>query len=199
MLNIEARSRLLREAATLGWAAISTNQRPFEKAGISLMSRTTLAVSLLVSAALFSPAKALPQGETTGAIIGHVTDATSATIPGALVTITNRETGLQRSAQTDDEGRFNFPQLKPGSYSVTVEAAGFDSQKDDNVLSGLGQRQTVNFTLKVAKSQQTVEVSGEPPLINSENANTSTNLNAPALVEHTRNLDGQEFPYRRAP
>ena len=145
------------------------------------MSRTTLAVSLLVSAALFSPAKALPQGETTGAIIGHVTDATSATIPGALVTITNRETGLQRSAQTDDEGRFNFPQLKPGSYSVTVEAAGFDSQKDDNVLSGLGQRQTVNFTLKVAKSQQTVEVSGEPPLINSENANTSTNLNAPAL------------------
>jgi hypothetical protein len=145
------------------------------------MSPTTLAVFLLGSAALFCPAKALPQGETTSAIVGQVTDVTSATIPGALVTITNRETGLQRSAQTDDVGRFNFPQLKPGSYSVKAEAAGFDSQKNDNVLSGLGQRQIVNFTLKVAKSQQTVEVSGEPPLINSENANTSTNLNAPAL------------------
>jgi len=145
------------------------------------MSPTTFAVFLLGSAALFCPAKALPQGETTSAIVGQVTDVTSATIPGALVTITNRETGLQRSAQTDDVGRFNFPQLKPGSYSVKAEAAGFDSQKNDNVLSGLGQRQIVNFTLKVAKSQQTVEVSGEPPLINSENANTSTNLNAPAL------------------
>ena len=109
-----------------------------------------------MTVALFCPSAALPQGETTSAIVGQVTDATSAAIPGALVTITNRETGLQRSAQTDDEGRFNFPQLKPGSYSVKVEAAGFDSQKNDNVLSGLGQKQAVNFTLKVAKSEQTV-------------------------------------------
>jgi hypothetical protein len=145
------------------------------------MPRAILPGFLLVTVALFGPSAALPQGETTSAIVGQVTDATAAAIPGALVIITNRETGLQRSAQTDDEGRFNFPQLKPGSYSVKVEAAGFDSQKNDNVLSGLGQKQAVNFRLKVAKSEQTVEVSGEPPLINSENANTSTNLNAPAL------------------
>ena len=62
-----------------------------------------------------------------------------------------------------------------------MEAEGFDPQQNDNVISGLGQKQTVNFTLKVAQSKQTVEVSGEAPLINPENANTSTNLNAPAL------------------
>jgi Carboxypeptidase regulatory-like domain len=145
------------------------------------MGRTILPSLLLVSAALSCSPKALPQGETTSAIVGQVTDATNSAIPGALVSITNRETGLQRSAKTDDEGRFSFPQLKPGSYSVKVAAAGFDQQKNDNVLAGLGQKQTVNFTLNVAKSQQTVEVSGESPLINSENANTSTNLNAPAL------------------
>jgi hypothetical protein len=127
------------------------------------------------------PEASFSQGETTSAIVGQVTDATNAAIPGATVTITNRETALQRTAKTDDEGRFNFPQLKPGTYSVKVEAEGFDPRQNDNVLSGLGQKQTVNFTLKVAQSNQTVEVSGAAPLINPENPNTSTNLNAPAL------------------
>ena len=104
--------------------------------------------------------RSLAQGETTSAIVGQVTDATNAAIPGATVTITNRETGLQRSAKTDEEGRFNFPQLKPGAYSVKVEAEGFEAQQNDNVFSGLGQKQTVNFTLKVAQSNQTIEVSG---------------------------------------
>jgi hypothetical protein len=128
-----------------------------------------------------SPIGALAQGETTSAIVGQVTDATSAAIPRATVTITNRENALQRSSKTDEEGRFNFPQLKPGTYSVRAEAEGFDRQQNDNVVSGLGQKQTVNFTLKVAQSNQTVEVNSAAPLINPENANTSTNLNAPAL------------------
>ena len=127
------------------------------------------------------PGKAFPQGETTSAIVGQVTDATNAAIPGATVTITNRETALQRSAKTDDEGRFNLPQLKPDTYSVRVEAAGFASQQNDYVLAALGQKQTVNFTLKVAKSNQTIEISSEAPILNPENANTSTTLNAHEL------------------
>jgi hypothetical protein len=145
------------------------------------MARAILPNLLLVSLALLCPAKALPQGETTSAIVGQVTDATDAAIPGAMVTITDRETGLQRSSKTDNEGRFNFPQLKPGTYSVEVEAEGFDPQRNRNVFSGLGQKQTLNFTLQVAESKQTVEVSGEPSLINPGSANTSTNLNASAL------------------
>jgi hypothetical protein len=163
------------------------------------MPRNTLSILLLVSAAVFDPVKALPQGETTSAIVGQVTDSTGAAIPGAVITIANRETGLQRHATTDEQGRFNFPQLKPGSYSVKAEASGFDAQQNENVLSGLGQKQTVNFTLKVTKSQQSVEVSGEPPLINSENANTSTNLNAPAL-ENLPNPGGDlTYPLQFAP
>jgi len=134
----------------------------------------------VVSVVLF-PLKTLAQGETTSAIVGQVTDATHAAIPGAAVTVTNHEIGLQRSAKANNEGWFTFPQLKPGSYSVRVAAEGFDPQQNDHVFSGLGQKQTVNFTLKVAQSNQTVEVSGTAPLINPENPNTSTNLNAPAL------------------
>ena len=145
------------------------------------MLRTVLLGLILAATFLACPMPASAQGETTSAIVGQVTDATDAAVPGATVTITNRETGLQRIAKTDDEGRFSFSQLKPGAYSVRVEAEGFDPQQNDNVFSGLGQKQTVNFTLRVAESKQTVEVSSAPPLINPENANTSTNLNAPAL------------------
>ena len=144
--------------------------------------RMTLITAAVVGSLLLScPQMALGQGETTSAIVGQVTDATNAAIPGATVTITNRETSLQRTAKTDDEGRFNFPQLTPGNYSVKTEAEGFDPQLYDNVFSGLGQRQTVNFKLTVAQSNQTVEVGGAAPLINPENPNTSTNLNAVAL------------------
>ena len=111
----------------------------------SMMLRTTLSIAAVVGSLLFPCSQvAFGQGETTSAIVGQVTDATNAAIPGATVTITNRETSLQRSAKTDDEGRFNFPQLKPGTYSVKVEAGGFGPLQSDNVLSGLGQKQTVN-------------------------------------------------------
>ncbi|MGA2899796.1 MAG: carboxypeptidase regulatory-like domain-containing protein [Candidatus Acidiferrales bacterium] len=143
---------------------------------IAMYGLTVAALSII----LF-PVKAFPQGETTSAIVGQVTDATNAAIPGATVTITNRETALQRSAKTDDEGRFNLPQLKPDTYSVRVEAAGFASQQNDHVLAALGQKQTVNFTLKVAQSNQTIEISSEAPILNPENANTSTTLNAHEL------------------
>ena len=135
---------------------------------------------LLIVVCLLS-SKALPQGETTSAIVGEVRDATKAVVPGATVTIVNRETGLKRTAQTDDAGRFNFTQLKPGTYSVRVEAPGFEARQNDNVVSGLGQKQTVDFTLRVARSNEEVEVSIEAPIINPENANTSTTLDAPAL------------------
>src|SRR5271157_6501719 len=110
------------------------------------------------------PARA--QGETTAAIVGQVMDASGGAIPGAAVTISSRETGLRRAAKTDNEGRFNFPQLLPGTYSVRVEAPGFQTQQMENVICGLGQKQTVNFVLKVAQANQTVRIMSEAPLLN---------------------------------
>src|SRR3984957_7959934 len=141
-----------------------------------------LALILAVVASL-PPTQAVAQGETTSAIVGQVRDTTNAVVPGATVAIANLETGLRRSAKTDDAGRFNFPQLKPGTYSVKAEGQGFEPQQNDNVISGLGQKQTVDFTLRVARSNETVEVNNEAPLINPENANTSTTLNTSALED----------------
>jgi hypothetical protein len=167
--------------------------------GGEIMTRAAHFALLMWTVACLLPAAALAQGETTSAIIGEVRDASSAVVPGATVTISNHETGLKRSAQTDGAGRFNFPQLKPGTYSITVEAPGFDPGKNDNVVSGLGQKQTVDFTLKVARSNEAVEVSSQAPLINLENANTSTTLSAPAL-ENLPNPGGDlTYPLQFAP
>ncbi len=87
-----------------------------------------LALLVLAVVCLF-PAEALAQGETTSAIVGQVRDTTNAVVPGATVTIANSETRLRRSAKTDEAGRFNFPQLKPGRYAVKVEAQGFDPRQ----------------------------------------------------------------------
>jgi hypothetical protein len=152
--------------------------------GSTTMLRATLSTVIFAGWVLFlSPEAAFPQGETTSAIIGQVSDASGAAVPGATVTVTNKETGLRRSASTDGSGRFNFPQLKPGAYSVKVEAEGFETQQNDAVSASLGQKQTVDFRLKVRQSRQTVEINGEAPILNPENANTSTTLNAHALED----------------
>jgi Carboxypeptidase regulatory-like domain len=142
-----------------------------------IILRALIALALTLCAAL----SALAQGETTSAIVGEVFDVSGAPIAGATVTITNRETSLTRSAKTDDAGRFNFPQLLPGTYSVRAEASGFDPQEFRAISSSLGQKQAIDFRLKPAQSHQTVEVSADAPLLNPQNANTSTSLNAPGL------------------
>ncbi|MGA9508921.1 MAG: carboxypeptidase-like regulatory domain-containing protein [Candidatus Sulfotelmatobacter sp.] len=155
-------------------------------------------IVLMEALALFST-RAMAQGETTSAIVGQVLDTAKAALTGATVTIMNRETGATRTARTDNTGRFDFPQLKPGTYSVRVEAPGFQPQENDNVFSGLGQKQALEIRLRVAQARETVEVSSEPPLINPEDANTSTNLNAPALEDLPNPGGDLTYPLQFAP
>ncbi len=156
-------------------------------------------VLLAISTLLIIQPRAWAQGETTSAIQGQATDATGAVVPGARISITNRDTGSQRNVRTDQAGRFNFPQLKPGAYAVRIEASGFEPQEAQNVFSGLGQRQTVNFILRIARSNQTVEVSSEAPIINPANANTSTTLNVPALEDLPNPGGDLTYPLQFAP
>jgi hypothetical protein len=146
------------------------------------MLRSTLSIFVLVGSFHFLfPEVTFSQGETTSAIVGQVSDASGAPVPGAAVTVTNKEIGLKRGASTDDSGRFNFPQLKPGAYSVKVEAEGFESQQNDAVFAGLGQKQTCDFIIRVGQAKESIEVISEVAILNPENANTSTTLNGRAL------------------
>jgi hypothetical protein len=132
---------------------------------------------------LASSVPVMAQGETTSAIVGSVADQTGAAIPGATVTVTSTENGFKRSVQTDDSGRFAFPQLKPGMYSVKAEAEGFVDRQNGSVSAGLGQKQTVDFKLNIASASESILVREQVPLINPENPNTSTTLTARALED----------------
>jgi Carboxypeptidase regulatory-like domain len=155
--------------------------------------------ALVFLVVVLDPVRSLGQGETTSAIQGQATDSSGAVVAAASVTITSLDTGSRRSVKTDEAGRFNFPQLKPGAYKVEIVAQGFEPQTANNVFSGLGQKQTVNFTLKIAHSNQTVEVSSQAPIINPSNANTSTTLAAPALEDLPNPGGDLTYPLQFAP
>jgi hypothetical protein len=138
---------------------------------------------VLFAFALAMGVPAFPQGETTSAIVGTVTDQTGAAIPGATVTLISSENGLKRSVRTDDSGRFNFPQLMPGTYRVKAEADRFATQQNNSVSAALGQRQTVDFKLSIASTSEEVLVTDQAPLINPENPNSSTTLTARSLED----------------
>src|SRR5450432_4562161 len=148
------------------------------------MMRSLISISHIVVSMLFCafPSIASAQGETTSAIVGRVTDPGGAAVPGANVTIANTETGATRSAHTDNDGRFNFPQLMPGTYSIKVDSQGFEPEQNQNVSAALGQKQTIDFSLRTAGLKQSIEISSEAPILNPQDANTSTSLTATALA-----------------
>ena len=123
------------------------------------------------------------QGETTGALAGQVTDPAGEAVSGATIEITSRTTGLRRTVRTDASGRFSFPELKPGPYRVEVKAEGFEDQSIGPVTVPLGQTPTVSLVLKIPTQKTEVEVRSTPPLLNTQNPNTTTTLEAEAMAD----------------
>jgi Carboxypeptidase regulatory-like domain len=142
---------------------------------------TPVVLTALLAFCLSLPRICRAQGETTSAIAGQVKDTSGGAVPQAHVTVSNNETGLERTVQTDSAGRFQFPQLTPGTYTVQVTVPGFQEQQNNSVAAPLGRTQTVDFVLQLQKMKQEVTVGEQPPLINTENANTATTLGAHAL------------------
>src|SRR5450755_788390 len=129
------------------------------------------------------PCPALPQGETTSAISGSVTDRTGSPVAGASISLAGTDTGVKRGSETDGNGHFGFPLLKPGAYTVQVSAPGFEEQRSRPISAALGSTQSIDFVLEIQSLKQTVVVAGEAPLLNTENPNTSTSLSTRALED----------------
>ncbi|HUO27953.1 MAG TPA: carboxypeptidase regulatory-like domain-containing protein [Bryobacteraceae bacterium] len=155
--------------------------------------------AVLVSFVASNVQNAYAQGETTSAISGRVADQTGAGLPGATVRLTGVDTGLRRSMEASDTGRFSFPQLKPGTYSLDVSAPGFEPQRRPAIPAGVGQTQTVDFVLTLAAAHEEVVVGGEAPLINTDNPNTATTLTAKALADLPNPGSDLTYPAQFAP
>lgn len=102
---------------------------------------------------------------TTAEITGTVADATGKVIPGATVTATNVGTNASRTATTDGSGGFSIPNLQPGVYNVTVEAATFSKSLLKDVQLNVGSSRTLNVEMKAGQISEIVEVTSDGGLV----------------------------------
>ncbi len=116
------------------------------------------------------------QSGTSSALAGSVADKSGAMIANAQVKATEVNTGAVRVVQSNSDGRFLFSQVNPGSYRIEVSAAGFGPGESQPVSVSVGQTVAVNFTLSLAATSQSIEVTAQSGLMSLENANTSTTL-----------------------
>jgi hypothetical protein len=133
-------------------------------------------LALLAIACLMAPT-AFGQSLTTGDLTGTVTDPTGAVLASAAVTLTNNGTGEIRTTSTNASGLYRFSLLNPGSYTVGVTAQGF-SKTESQFTVNVGQTTVANIKASVGASTQTVEVTGAPPLVQTDNADLSTNFDS---------------------
>ena len=111
-----------------------------------------------------------------GSIRGHVTDAAQAAVPGASVTVTNRNNGFTRSLVTSDEGYYLFPNLPLGSYTVTIQKPGFEAEKRTGVELSAGLEAVLDTQLKVGQVTTEVEVTGGAPIVEPSRVSTGRTI-----------------------
>ncbi|MBV9404068.1 MAG: carboxypeptidase regulatory-like domain-containing protein [Acidobacteriaceae bacterium] len=109
----------------------------------------------------------LAQTTTTGQIIGTITDPSGAAVTGATITATDAS-GVQRTATTDQQGHYAFPLLPPGTYRVEAEKTGFSKATLDGMTVRITETINLNVPLTVATQTQSVEVTGEAPMLQTE-------------------------------
>src|SRR5882762_8456642 len=122
---------------------------------------------VLFSLALFAGASTFAQ-TFRGTILGSVTDSSGAAVPGATVTIKNVDTGLVRTVTTSDDGSYAAPELPIGTYSVSVEKAGFKLGVVTGIKVEVSSERRADVALQIGQSAQSVEVRGEElPMVES--------------------------------
>ncbi len=106
----------------------------------------------------------------TASITGRITDPAGSTVPGVKVTAKAQGTGVSTVAQSATDGYYNLPALQPGAYTLLVEKSGFSPIQEENLRLEVQQTARLDFTLKVGAVAETIDVSAQTPILESENA-----------------------------
>ncbi|HSS20879.1 MAG TPA: TonB-dependent receptor [Pyrinomonadaceae bacterium] len=149
------------------------------------MTKATSSIARICSLVVFILAlavAALGQSQaTTGNIEGRVLDPKDAAVPGATVTATSQQTGLERTATTDDQGVFAISFLVPGLYTVKANASGFTQTEAREVVVTVGGKTPLDVRLSVGGATGSVTVSSEAPVVETNLSSVSTTINSRAI------------------
>ena len=110
------------------------------------------------------------QGGANGTILGTVTDNSGAVVANVKIEVTNVDTGVRTIGQASSSGDFTVPYLQPGTYRVTVEAAGFQKSVVDNINLSVAQQARVNVTMKPGLVSETVQVEANAVALDTDSA-----------------------------
>jgi Carboxypeptidase regulatory-like domain len=118
-----------------------------------------------------------------GTVTGTITDASGAAVPNATVTILEGATGLSYTTTSSESGSYSRPALKPGTYTITVQAPGFQKAQQKDVVVNPGAPTAANISLQVGNATETVEVTAAAPLLQTESPVIGANLNAAQMAQ----------------
>src|ERR1017187_1603613 len=135
-----------------------------------------LSLALLFISAAFSQA-------VNGTIVGTVTDASGGVVAGARVTITEVNTKIVHSRDTNSSGDYSFPDLPPGTYDVTAEMAGFKKGVKTGTVLEANNSPRVDLKLQTGDVTQTVEVSANAAPLQTERADTGRTMDEQLVEE----------------
>jgi Carboxypeptidase regulatory-like domain/TonB-dependent Receptor Plug Domain len=136
----------------------------------------------VIAAFVASVARVQSQSATTGALAGRVSDSTGAVVTGAQVILKAAESGIENRVATSASGDYQITLVSPGNYILTVSKNGFNTSTT-SIHVNLGTTTIFNVSLAVGRLSETVEVSGAPPILQTEDANISTTYGVQQIRE----------------
>lgn len=137
--------------------------------------------ALLATSALWL--LSLPLAAQNSSLVGTVKDPQGALVPRAQVTLVNSATKVSQSAQTDENGDYEFSVVRPGGYSLKVEQSGFRTFQRDNVVLAVDQRGRIDASLEVGDSTTMVVVQGESMGVQTETSSVGEVIETKKIVE----------------
>jgi hypothetical protein len=138
---------------------------------------------LVALAILLSSSPLLRAQQTSGTVVGIVSDNTGAVVGGASISLINVDTSDRRQTTTDANGNYQFVNLLPGNYRVEIENAGFKRFIRSNVVVQVQGSTRVDATLELGNVSETVQVSSQAPLLETEHATIGQVVAGRAVTE----------------
>lgn len=146
-----------------------------------LFSKRSLTFLYLAALVLFVPK--LQTQVLYGSLTGNVVDPNGAAVPGAVLVVTNKATGVSVRAQSESGGVYHFENVQSGAYDLSCELTGFRTFQQQGLEIASNEVLRVNISLQLGDSRQTVVVTAETPLLQTDRADVHSDLGRRELTE----------------
>jgi len=156
----------------------------------SLARCSFCAAALSIAAIVMLPLNA-PAQQASASINGTITDSSGAVVEGATVALTDTATGVSHSTVSNSTGNYVFVDINPASYTLKIVKPGFNAITQPQFTLQVNQTATLNFTLNVGSTQQSVTVEASPVAIQSSTAELGTVINEQSVQDLP--LNGRNF------